>query len=224
MDLKYQEDEQAIGVIKNKENHELLGSLADFGIEGSNADMVKQLIKSKDPRLDEIFVIQSHSDMGSRDKEKLPSLNTVIVTRRELLLSQLIGRPYPTYILDTLRNPNRDTYSTTLSVPKEVQTDYEALRENGIRSGREKAKQNDPKLDKKRVIKYGYTFTQDKGYGEDHPELAEGEVEVTERELLEAGLNPDKLLEPEIETGKKSGLRILADSVSRHFSRDNKSR
>lgn len=224
MELNYQENEQAIGVIKNKENHILLGSLSDFGIDGTNEDMVKQLLKSKDPRLDETFVIQSHSDFGSRDDEMMPALNTVIVTRRELFLSQLIGKPYPTYVLDTLRNPNRDTYSTTLSTAKGIQTDYEAMREDEIRSGREKAKQNDPKLDNKRKIKFGYTFSKDKGYGQDHPELAEGEIEVTERELLEAGLNPDKLFEIEIETSKKSGLRNLANSISKFFSRDSKNR
>ncbi|MBR6252874.1 MAG: hypothetical protein IKR04_03440 [Clostridia bacterium] len=209
MGLKYRENKGDVGLIKDDENHALIGELSDYGISGTTEEIVKQILKSKDKRMDDVFIIKTSSELSIGDDNPVfPRLES-LVTRRELFLSQVIGKPYPTYVLDMVRNFRRDTYRNSLKEPHERASDFAAMRQGDIERTKEKAKESNPSLDKKRKVKLGYTFSSDKGYGENHPELMEGEIELTERELLEAGLEPNDYLEPEVE--KKSWLQQMRD-------------
>ena len=195
-----------MGLRRNEENHKLLKSLEDYGIDGDSIqEKVKKLLESTEPGMDDVFLIETkHSDFP--DSDRYPRMRRAnfdgkgvgkhLATRRELLLSQLIGKPYPSYVIDTFENPNHDIYENTISDKiHDIDLHHADIYEGKIRGRKEEAKKSNPKFDEKRVIKFGYTIVGD------GTSIQDGEVEVTKRELLKAGLDPEMSVEKHLSFG-----------------------
>lgn len=214
MGLNYQKEKWAVGVIKNEENHKIVGDLEDYGINGGTEEMITKLLQSDDPKLDEIFVISTDSDMpldldSRKDDKRFLKLNDVMVSRRELMLSMLAGRPYPAYIIDLVRAQNRDTYTTKLREPSEIEADEKRMH---IQQNKERAnKRDDSSLDVKRNMKFGYTILGSS------PEEMFGGLELTPRDLLRAGLDPEAYLEPEVKKEPESRLKKIKDAIDKYI-------
>ena len=146
----------------------------------SKEEIAKDILKSTDASLDEVFWVQTVERDAPFNADKCPYLDEAI-TVREILLSVLIGKPYPTYILEGITDHKQDKYRNEIVEPKDAKTDYAFFYEKAVAERKNKGKEAS---DKKGIIRFGY----DKS-GEE----MDGYIEVSENELLNAGLDPEKM-------------------------------
>lgn len=88
----------------------------------SKEELAMEILNSQNPGLDEVFWVETVED-DLTNKEKCPYLNQPI-SKREILLSRVIGKPYPTYFLDGVRNDAHDSYRNEI---RQGKTESEVL-------------------------------------------------------------------------------------------------
>lgn len=88
----------------------------------SREELAKDIKSSTVDSLDEVLWIQSEKDDPNFDESKLPTLNGPI-SKREILLSKLIGEPYPPYIFDGIEDYKHDQYRAIIREPKDGECD-----------------------------------------------------------------------------------------------------
>lgn len=162
-----------------EELEELINNLEISG--KSREEVAKSILSSEDMALDEVFWVQTVERDAPFNEEKCPYLDNAI-SKREILLSRVIGKPYPTYFLDGISDHKHDNYRNEISTPKERKSDYAMYYEKTI--SERKSKGIEQAVDKKGIIKFGY----DKS-----AERMDGYIETSESELLRAGLDPEKM-------------------------------
>lgn len=156
----------------------------------SREELAMDIIKGENPAYNEIFHLKTTSYDGKFNEEKCPHIDKY-VSQKEIMLSKLIGKPYPTYVLSGIMNDNHDVYQNSL---QEVGRDYGAdaksahITSMGIKS-------NHMEEGKKGKIDFGYTSTGEK---------LQGSIEVTDKELLAGGIDPELVGWEEIT--RKKGL------------------
>jgi len=88
----------------------------------SEKEMAKDILGSKNPEMDEIFWADTRVDNPSFSEEKCPRINGPI-SRREILLSKIIGIPYPKYITSGISDHNHDEYINEIRRPRDSELD-----------------------------------------------------------------------------------------------------
>lgn len=178
--------------------------------EKSKEELAMEILRSDDKELDSVFWVRTTESEISKKEKFYPSLNGPI-SKREIFLSVLIGTPYPTYFLDGVMDYRRETYRNEITEPRELQADAEIFYSKRIEERKEKSKDAS---DEKGAVKFGLK-NNGINYGiEEMP----GELEVSEKELLAAGLDPEKFgFEPAKTTEhKKLALKDLIESIKEH--------
>ena len=178
----------------------------------SKEELAMEILHSSDKGLDEVLWIKTTElDLVRPEvpgnNEKFPLLDGPI-SKKEIFLSVLIGRPYPTYFLDGIMSHNHDTYKNTITEPKELQGDIAFYYSQRIEERKEKSKDA---LDEKGTVKFGL---RDYGPGYGMGEL-EGQLEVSEKDILAAGLEPEKmgLEHTKLVDHKKITLKDLLETI-----------
>ena len=158
----------------------------------SREELAMEILSSQNPGLDEVFWVQTvENDL--KNEEKCPYLNNPI-SKREILLSKLIGKPYPTYFLDGVRNDAHDSYRNEIRKPLDTELDDIDLYKKAIETRKVESNKDDVSLDKRVKVKFGYDRSGDR---------IQGEIEVSIKDLLKAGLDPAKMGWPERKIDKK---------------------
>ena len=82
-------------------------------------ELLNEIMNYGHPELNEIVWIETTvKDDPHFDKDKLPDINRPI-SKKEIVLSKLIGVPYPSYIFDGVVDYKHDNYEVTVREPKE---------------------------------------------------------------------------------------------------------
>jgi len=149
----------------------------------SREDFAVDIIKSSNENLDEIFWIETSRD-GVGETKYFPTINGPI-SKREIMLSKTIGKPYPTYILGTERTDRGDTYTTKLREPNGFEWNAVNSYELSVNEGKKEAQTLE--TDKKGKVEFGLS------YDISGPEKMKGRAVVSKNELLLAGLNPEDM-------------------------------
>lgn len=185
MERKISKREAIIDALKNNQPLDINISAAERKI------LALEIINSNDESLDEILWVRTAEQNPELDGNKYPYLNTPI-SRREIMLSRLIGRPYPAYFLETTKIPGQRIYRNEVGEPREAQADFAHLHRNVVSKNKDKASTK---------IRGKITF----GYIKDEKECDEY-IEVSENDLLRAGLKPELMGFEEIEIEKEDGI------------------
>jgi len=149
----------------------------------SREDFAVDIIKSSNKNLDEMFWIETSRD-GIGETKYFPTINGPI-SKREIMLSKSIGKPYPTYILGTKYNDLRDSYTTSIREPRDTEWDAVSLVEKNMRDRRNEAEKMENGKNGK--IELGST------YDISSPEKMDGEIRISDKEILSAGLDLYKM-------------------------------
>ena len=151
-------------------------------IAKSREELAKDIESSTNESLDEVLWIQSEKDDPNFDKSKLPDLNGPI-SRREILLSKLIGKPYPQYIFDGIEDYKHDKYKAIVRKPKDGETDISDAYERDLKEKKPKIKV------KKETIMEDTTpiFRNDKRTYEIKKSLQSGQLENDVKNALNSG-------------------------------------
>lgn len=160
----------------------------------SREKMAVDLIKSDNKSLDELFWVQTVKRDIEND-EKLPYISEP-ASKREILLSKLIGKPYPTYF-QGITLPNHDRYENRLEGwgGHEYAID---LTENKRKLYANKVKESHSvELDKEGVITFGY---------DRNGEVIPGNINVSKKDLIAHQLDPDKMGWSERKLDKKGKI------------------
>lgn len=147
----------------------------------SREKMAVDLIKSDNAALNELFWVQT-VQRDIKNDEKLPFISEP-ASKREILLSKLIGKPYPTYF-QGITLPNYDRYENRLEgwFGHEYAMD---LTESSRNSSSIQARESDnPDLDKEGIITFGY---------DRNAEIIPGKIKVSKRDLIAHQLNPERM-------------------------------
>jgi len=149
----------------------------------SREELALDIIKSESLGLDSVAWIRTvkpESQYQSQyENDKKPNLDKPI-SRRELLLSKLIGQPYPTYILEGIGD-------YTLTYKNELQShdghEFYLDRYESYLDSMSKTAENskDEDMDKEGSIYFGY---------DENGKEMEGSITVTKRDLLKAKIEP----------------------------------
>lgn len=194
------EDPETVKWAREVYEAELAKEMADLeervsnpnGSGKSREELAMEILRSQNPGLDEVFWVQTvENDL--KNEEKCPYLNNPI-SKREILLSKLIGKPYPTYFLDGVRNDAHDSYRNEIRKPLDTELDDVDLYKKAIETRKVESNKEDVSLDKRGKVKFGYDRSGDR---------IQGEIEVSIKDLLKAGLDPDKMGWPERKIDKK---------------------
>ena len=170
-------------------------------------ELAEELIQLEDESLDKAFWVKTvERDNPNFSPEKMPILDNPI-SQREILLSKLIGKPYPTYFLDGVMDDKHDEYRNEVRKPRtEKELSEVGKYEYDIKTNQSLAREEDVGLDidSKEVIEFGYDKTGDK---------KPGSIEVSVRDLWRAGLSNERMgiADPQISKTKISS-RDIADA------------
>jgi len=147
----------------------------------SREELAMDIIKSDNESLNDLSWVYTSSFDGNFDKNKCPVLDTPI-SKREIMLSKLIGQPYPTYFLSGISNDNHDVYQNKIvgSRGYEYKLDQaETYMQKTMASSKESLEEG-----KNGRIEFGYTTTGEK---------IGGSLEITDKELEAAGLSTGRM-------------------------------
>lgn len=148
----------------------------------SREELAVDLIKSDNPILDQIYWIETVRYDTSFNEEKCPKLNQPI-TLREIMLSKLIGKPYPTYILEGISDHNYNRYENELRAYFIGDENYAADQYEGHIS-RIKERASEENSGRKGIVSFGYDKSSNR---------IPGNVEITLNDLYKAGLDPKSM-------------------------------
>lgn len=137
-------------------------------------ELAKYTIQSKNTQLDAKAWATSEVDDPNFSKDKFPRINGPI-SKREVLLSKLIGRPYPTYFLRGVHNIHRDGYRTTLESISGHELEEDGTKPTSTSTSKRKG-----------VVRFGYNNTLEK-------RKKDGYIFISEEELVKAGLDPNEM-------------------------------
>jgi len=142
----------------------------------SKEEFALDIIKSDNPQYDDVYHIKTvENDFN------IPNIDKYI-SKREILLSKLIGKPYPTYVINGLVSPMHDNYKTEIS--DDVGTHYGADVKSAsiahLRGKNEKIEE-EGRIGK---IEFGHINLSDK---------MDGALYVTDKDLLASGLDPQEI-------------------------------
>ena len=116
-------------------------------------ELAKEITESRSEELDEVFWIETvESDDPNFDKEKLPNINGPI-SRREVMLSKLTGKPYPEYIFDGIEDYKHDRYKAEVRRPRDGEWDIaDAYRKKIVGQRKGVTAEGIAKTDKKNAL------------------------------------------------------------------------
>lgn len=143
------------------------------------------IIKSQKEELNILYKIGTETDF--KDEKKTPHIND-IVSKREVLLSKTIGKPFPAFILDENVSFGKNKYQNEILDRFFYDDEYdkkliEVLGEDELGIPRYSEIHN-PKYDEKIKIDFGY--------GKDM-KLMSGSIEVSIKDLLLVNLTPNRM-------------------------------
>ena len=148
----------------------------------SREELAMDVIKSDAQSLDEVLWVQTvQRDNPSFNEEKLPYLDNPI-SKREIMLSKLIGKPYPTYFLDGISDYNHDSYRNEILTPIDERLDHADNYERRISERKITGEEKDS--NKKGIIQFGF---------DESAKRMDGHIKISESELLRAGLDPEQM-------------------------------
>jgi len=169
-------------LLKNGEIVERMAGQIEGQIDiKSREEMAVDLIKSDNEALNELFWVQTVK-RDIKNEEKLPLINEP-ASKREILLSKLIGKPYPTYF-QGITLPNYDRYENRIKgsygheFAMDMTQDYRELSANRAKED------NNPELDKEGIITFGY---------DRDAKIIPGQIKVSKRDLIEHQLDPERM-------------------------------
>lgn len=166
-------------------------------------EFVRQIITSKDERLDEIGWVTSSTDDENTFEDK--KFVDKPLTIREAMLSRLLGKPYEMY---EVRGPMRDSYWNYINInptiSEEQSEKVENYKERMNKIKEQVSSSTDASLDEPGAIEvlgilYKDDYSIDNYFtdwnkwptnGERVPNTGRMKINVTRRELMEAGLDP----------------------------------
>lgn len=171
-------------------------------------ELAEALIQLEDESLDKVFWVKTvERDNPNFSPEKMPILDNPI-SQREILLSKLIGKPYPTYFLDGVMDDKHDKYRNEVRKPR-TEDEIETLGKYAydLETNQSIAREEDcggVDIDVKEVLEFGYDRSGDK---------KPGSIEVSVRDLWRAGLSNKRMgiADPQLSKTKISS-RDIADA------------
>ena len=170
------------GLLKNDEILEKMAGQVESQIDiKSREEMAIDLIKSDNKGLDELFWVQTVARDVKND-EKLPYISEP-ASKREILLSKLIGKPYPTYF-QGITLPNHDRYENRLEGWGGHEYAMDLTESTRILSASKARESDSSELDKEGVITFGY---------DKNAEVIQGNIKVCKRDLIAHQLEPDRM-------------------------------
>lgn len=135
----------------------------------SREELTLDIIKAENDKMDEMGCVWTKVEDGQVFDEEHPNIQAVI-SRREMLLSELIGKPYPTYFLQGEEYGENQFYQNHLSsIGGTAEIDVAVASKQDIS---EKGR-------KLETAKSGYIVLEDGTF-----------IKVTDKELMTAGLRP----------------------------------
>lgn len=159
----------------------------------SREELAMEILGTKNAALDEVFWVQTvENDLNN--EEKCPYLNNPI-SKREILLSKLIGKPYPTYFIDGVRNDSHDGYRNEIRKGK-TEEELKEIAQYAYDIGDRQAVgyENDEISESHngKMHSIDEMGTLEFGYGRDGKKL-DGRLEVSARDLYKAGIEHSDL-------------------------------
>lgn len=194
-------------LLKNNEILEKMAGQVEGQIEiKSREEMAVDLIKSDNEDLNELFWIQTVTRDIEND-EKLPYISEP-ASKREVLLSKLIGKPYPTYF-NGITLPNYDRYENMLQGWGGHEYAMDVTEANRANMASKAKESKNPDLDKEGIITFGY---------DRNAEVIPGEIKVSKRDLIKSQLDPEKMgwSERTIEKKGKVSKKDMAEADEMH--------
>ena len=157
-------------------------------------EMAVELIKSDNAGLNDLFWVET-AIRDIKNDDKLPYISQP-ASKREILLSKLIGKPYPTYF-QSINLPNHDRYENIIKGDAGHEYAMDITGASRERAEREARVSDNPELDKEGSITFGY---------DKDAEIIPGEITVSKRDLLVHQLVPDRMGWSERTIDKKSQI------------------
>ncbi len=173
------------GLLKNPETLERMATQIESRVAiKSREELATDLIKSDTKSLDEVLWIQTVERYDSNfDEKKLPNMNNPI-SKREIMLSKLIGKPYPTHVMSGIVDYKHDRYTNEIREPRDSEWDAVDLYAKAMeRRQDEAANIIDLVLDKPYELDFGY----------DENGKIPGSIKVSTRDLLATGIGTERM-------------------------------
>lgn len=162
----------------------------------SREEMAVDLIKSDNESLNELFWVQTVRRDIEND-EKLPNISEP-ASKREILLSKLIGKPYPTYF-QGITLPNYDRYENRLEGWGGHEYAMDLTESTRLTTAYNARTSKNVQLDEEGTINFGY---------DRNGKIIPGNIKVSKRDLITHQLNPDKMGWKERTLEKKSKISV----------------
>lgn len=172
-------------LLKNPETLEKMATQIESRVAiKSREELATDLIKSDTKSLDEVLWIQTvERDDPNFDEKKLPNMNNPI-SKREVMLSKLIGKPYPTHVMSGIVDYKHDRYTNEIREPRDSEWDAVDLYTKAMeRRQDEAANIVDLALDKPYELDFGY----------DENGKIPGSIKVSVRDLLATGIGTERM-------------------------------
>lgn len=193
---------------------DILNTINDYRTKNNNEATIKRedlamyIIQMSNEKLDEVYWAETVETIGGKvEKDNIhfykdsnfPTMNFPI-SLREIILSQLTGRPYPSYMVEGIMDFRGDAWKNKIREPKEEEMHEVELYKQQREERNSMAKDNPTST--KGKVKFGYHLgdslrdyqnTGDRYYPGTFPEKMDGELVVSKEELILAGLDPEKM-------------------------------
>lgn len=169
----------------------------------SREQLAMDIIKSETPSLDNVLWLETVENDFKSQGWNAPNLSDPI-SKREAILSKCIGHPYPDYFINerAVHPATHDCYKNELREPKDDEkTVADNYKSEILNRKQEAINMSDPSLDTLGVIELNTRKDIIKNNEEQHC------IKLSKRDLLKAGLKPEKLGFKEISRANRRKIR-----------------